>query len=138
MSLFVFVSCSKDKKDDDGPGSKNMKFTITTSGLQATDDFDVLFAGGDVQGTATTMFKVNGVTQNNQRSVEISKEQMMAGQVIVETTTPLFTVAVSWGGSSGTEGHTFDFKLEPVVNGAAKPAITKTIGTDPYSSQNSY
>ena len=139
MSLLVFVGCSKDKKDDDGgPKSKNMKFTITTSGLQAPDNFDVLFAGGDAQGTATTMFKVNGVVQNNQRSVEISKEQMMAGTVIIETTTPLFTVAVTYGGFSGTEGHTFDFKLEPVIDGVAKPAVTKTIGTDTYSSQNSY
>lgn len=150
LSLFTFVlllftgfilgGCKKGD-DNNGGGSnleKNMKFTFTTTGLQATDDFDITIAGGDIQGTATTMFKVNGAVQNNQRTITISRQQLMAGQVIVETTTPLYTLAMSAGGFSGTTGHTFTFKMEPVIDGSAKTVITETIGTSVFAKQYSY
>jgi hypothetical protein len=100
-----------------------MKFTLTTTGLQATDDFSLTFSGSDISATATTLFKVNGVLQNNQKVIIISKAQLMAGQVVVETV-PLYTVSISAGGFS-TAGHTFNFKIEPVVN--------KTITTTAYA-----
>lgn len=130
----VLFSCSK-SKDNPGPGlpgNKTMKFTVNITGLQAADDFDLLIAGSDVQGTATSLFKVNGVLQNDQKVITITKAQLMAGQVIIETV-PLFSVSITAGGFSGTTGHTFNFKMEPVVNNAARALVNKTITTNVYT-----
>ncbi len=132
----VLFSCSK-SKDDPGPGpgtpgNKTMKFTLTTTGLQAADDFSLTVSGSDIQATATTLFKVNGVLQNNQKVITISKAQLMAGQVVIETI-PLYTVSISDGGFSGTAGHTFSFKIEPVINNVAQAVVNKTITTTAYS-----
>ncbi|SIO51340.1 hypothetical protein SAMN04488055_5041 [Chitinophaga niabensis] len=137
LSLTIALfSCSK-SKDNPGPGpgqpgNKTMKFTLTTTGLQAADDFSLTVTGSDIQATATTLFKVNGILQNNQKVITISKAQLMAGQVVIETL-PLYTVSISAGGFSGTAGHSFTFKLEPVINGAAQTVVNKTITTTAYA-----
>ena len=130
----VLFSCSKSKDNtpiqtEDG---KVMKFTLTTTGLQATDNFSLTLVGSDIQATATSLFKVNGVLQSNQKAITISKAQLMAGQVVVETI-PLYTVSVSASGFSGTTGHTFTFKMEPVIDNAAQPVVNKTITTTVYA-----
>jgi len=136
----VLFSCSK-SKDNPGPGpgtpgNKIMKFTLNTTGLLAADDFSVSFSGSDIEATATTLFKVNGVLQNNQKAIVIKKEQLMAGQVVVETV-PLYTVSISAGGFSSA-GHTFNFKMEPVVNNVAQTVVNKTITTAVYAEHFSF
>lgn len=132
----VLFSCSKSKDNPDpgpgGSGNKTMKFTLTTTGLQAADDFSLTFSGSDITGTANTLFKVNGVLRNNQRAIVISKAQLMAGQIVVETV-PLYTVSISAGGSCGTAGRTFSFKLEPVINNAAQTVVNKTVTNTAYA-----
>jgi hypothetical protein len=139
LGVFVFSGCSS-KKDNPAPSIKeqNMKFTLTTTGLQATDDFDLNITGGTVEGSASTLFKINGVVQNSQRLVTITNAQLRAGQVVVETNVPLFYAAVTIGGFSGTDGHTFTFKLEPVIGGTAQPTITQTFTTATYTNQYTY
>lgn len=136
----VLFSCSKSKDnpgpDPGTPGNKTMKFTINTTGLQAADDFSLQVSGSDITGTVSTLFKVNGVSQNNLRSIAISKAQLMAGQVVVETV-PLYTVSISAGGFSA-QGHTFSFKIEPVVNNVAQTVINKTVTTTAYAETFSF
>lgn len=147
LSLLViaglqFAACSKDK-DEPGPdpnptGEKTFKFTLKTSGLQSADNFSVSFTGGDIQGTATTMFKINGAVQSNKKSIEISKEQLIAGNVVIESTIPLATVLVSASGFSGTTGHSFTFTMEPVINNQPQTTVNKTITTSVYAESLSY
>lgn len=147
LSLLVvaglqFAACSKDK-DEPGPDpnptvDKTYKFTVKTSGLQSADNFSVSFTGGDLQGTATTMFKINGTVQANKKSILISKEQLTAGNVVIESTIPLVTVLVSASGFSGTTGHSFTFSMEPVINNQAQTTVNKTITTAVYSESLSY
>ncbi|MEZ2336030.1 hypothetical protein [Mucilaginibacter sp. RCC_168] len=140
LGLLTFSGCSS-KKDDPTPPAqtqKNMKFTITTTGLLASDDFDFVIVGTTVQGTETTLFKLNGVVQPNQKALTITNAQLRAGQVVIETTTPIFAAAISTGGFSATNGHSFTFKLEPVIDGAAQPVINKTITTTVYTGDFQY
>ena len=141
FGLLIFGGCSSKKNDPTPPPSqaqKNMKFTLTTTGLLASDDFDLAIVGSTTSGNATTIFKLNGVVQPNQTSLTITNAQFRAGQVVIETTTPIFIAAISTGGFSATAGHSFTFKLEPVVDGAAQPVITKTITTTPYTGDFQY
>ncbi len=139
FTLAISFGCGKkNNNDSDLPAGKTIKFTVTATGLLASDDFDILFTGSDVQGTATTLFKVDGVAQNSQRAVTITNAQLRAKQVVVETATPLFTVVVSPSGSSSAANHSFSFKIEPVVDGKAQAAVNKTVGYSAYSEQFTY
>lgn len=138
VATLLFSSCSKKDSAPDLPAGKTMKFTLTTTGLAAADDFHVAFAGSDIQGTTNAIFKVNNVTQSNMRAITISNAQLRAGQIIVETVIPLFNVSISASGSSAAAGHSFTFKMEPVVNAAPQPVINKTITTTAYSENFSF
>jgi len=139
FGLLIFSGCSSKKNDPaPTPTQKNMKFTLTTTGLLASDDFDFVIVGTTVQGTETTLFKVNGVVQPNQKSLSITNAQLRAGQVVIETTTPIYAAAIATGGFSATNGHSFTFKMEPVVDGVAQAVVNKTITTTVYSGDFQY
>jgi hypothetical protein len=140
ISVVVFSGCSK-KKDDPNPTGvkeKNMKFTITATGLLATDEIIMPIIGADVGGLAQTLFKLNGVTQNNQRGFSITKEQLRAGKVVIETATPIFSTVIGIGGSSETANHTFSIKIEAEIGGKAQPVLNKTLTTATYSESFTY
>lgn len=137
LLTIALFSCSGGSKDNPAlPEHKPMKFTLTTTGLLATDDFGLTFGGGDLQGTKD-IFKVNGVLQSNQGVIAITKEQLMAGPIVIETI-PVLTVAVAVSGFSGTNGHSFSFKMEPVINGTPQAVINKTVTTTIYVASFSY
>jgi hypothetical protein len=138
LGLFVFSGCSK-KKDDPNPSAnqKHMKFSITTTGLTAADNFTVQVSGSDVQTSTTTIYKVNGVAQNNQRGIEINNAQFRAGKVVIETIVPLYVSSVTVIGD-GADGHTFSYKLEPEVDGKPRAVINKTITSASYSDSFQY
>jgi hypothetical protein len=138
MGLLIFSGCSK-KKDDPTPSAsqKHMKMVITTTGLRADDYFSVDVIGSDVQTTTTTIYKVNGVTQPNSRSVTVEAAQFRAGKVTVETIVPLLITGVVLSGHAAS-GHTFSYKLEPEVDGKARTTITKTITSATYAESFQY
>ncbi|MDN5284402.1 MAG: hypothetical protein JWR38_676 [Mucilaginibacter sp.] len=141
LGVLVFSGCSS-KKNDPAPTptttQKNMKFTITTTGLLASDDFDLAVVGSTAQGTTTTIFKLNGVVQSNQTSLVITNEQLRAGQVVIETTTPIYLAAFSASGFSATNGHSFTFKMEPSIDGVAQATVNKTVTTTVYTADFQY
>lgn len=141
LGALVFSGCSS-KKNDPAPTppsqtQKNMKFTITTTGLLASDDFDLAIVGTTTQGT-TSLFKLNGVVQSNQTSLTITNAQLRAGQVTIETTTPIYFAAISVGGFSGTAGHSFTYKLDATIDGTAQPSVSKTVTTEAYTADFQY
>lgn len=132
VGIVVLGGCKKPANDDqnldDYNTVKSAKFVITTTNLAANDNFSIQFTGGDTQGAAQTMFKVNGAVQANQRTFFLTYAQLKAG-VTVESTTPLNTITVLISGYSVTAGHTFSFLLKPVINGAAGKDVSATLNS---------
>lgn len=127
ISAFTFTSCSKD--DDNGPSnSKNYKFTFKQTGMVAGDDMLVIIAGADLNGSAQTMFKVNGEVQSNQRTINITAAKFLAGDVVVESTTPLYTLGMGID-ASNAGGTPFTIKVIPVVNGNTQPEINASVSS---------
>lgn len=130
ISAVVFSGCSK-KKDDPTPGGVkhvNMKFTMNTTGLRAVDYFKIHIIAFTTSGK-TTLFKINGVTQDNQMSIDLTEAQFRAGQVVVETTTPVYGTIVTISGFNGTTNHSFTYKMEPVIDGKAETVVNKSYST---------
>ncbi|MCZ4223341.1 hypothetical protein [Pedobacter rhodius] len=129
-ALAISLNGCKKKSDgdnlDDYNKLKSAKFTITTSNLLSSDNFNVLFTGAQAQGQAKTIFKINGVEQANKINLQLSYAQLKEG-VTVETTTPLSTVVMNVSGYSSTASHTFSFIVKPVINGEVKPDISATL-----------
>lgn len=127
ISAFAFTGCSKDDDDNGNPSNnKNFKFTFKQTGMVAGDDMQVILTGSDLNGSAQTMFKVNGEVQNNQRSISISAAKFLAGDVVVETTTPIYLLGMGINANNAS-GTAFTIKVIPVLNGANQPEINESI-----------
>lgn len=127
ISAFAFTGCSKDDDDNGTPSNnKNFKFTFKQTDMVAGDNMQVIITGSDLNGSAQTMFKVNGEVQSNQRSINIPSAKFLAGDVVVETTTPLYLLGM---GISATNagGTPFSIKVIPVLNGAAQAEINESV-----------
>lgn len=143
IGAITFTGCKK--KDGGGDDLdqynkiKSAKFTVTTTGLQTTDRFTFLFSGSDAQGQTSTIFKVNGEPQTNQRNVVLTYAQLKAG-VTVESAIPLANIVMDISGfADPAVPHTFTFRVKPVINNETKTDITATIGSSPaYGQQFSY
>ena len=141
FSALIFTGCKKGSNDDqnldDYNTLKSAKFTITTANLLTSDNFNIIFTGGDAQGAATTILKINGTPQTNQRNVVLTYAQLKAG-VTVETTTPLNTLVMGISGYSGTANHTFSFFIKPVINGTAQADLSGTLTQTSYTKDFTY
>lgn len=128
ISAFTFTGCSKDDDDSNPGNNKNLKFTFQQTGMAADDNMVVVLSGSDIDGSAQTLFKVNGVVQSNQRSISITADKFLAGDVVVETTTALYALAMGIS-ASNSSGAAFSIKVIPVLNGTARPEINETVST---------
>lgn len=133
-----FMACSSD--DDNGGNTtdgKNIKITMQATGLNSEemDYLSVGIAGGTGNPSNTTIWKINGETQNNQMAVGLSHEdqEVLDGQVIViESITPL--MSASGGFQVINFDAPFQFKYKAEVNGEVVINIDETI-TDSRNEQ---
>ncbi|MBS0030375.1 hypothetical protein ACTJJ0_25910 [Chitinophaga sp. 22321] len=76
IASLVFTGCgSKDDPKPAGKGKINMKFTVTVQNAAAAGqvDFQVMAANHDASQYGAPVWKMNGVTQNNEQAIIISK-----------------------------------------------------------------
>lgn len=135
LVMAFFAACSKSDSDNPAPGlpnGKTMKLTITATGLTAADYLKTTVSGGTVSGTESTLYKLNGVTQTNQKGFEIDQSKLISGPVTIETVVPVAITSVSMGGFSAT-GHSFSVKIEPIIDGKAQTVINQAYTTTTFS-----
>lgn len=120
LMLTVLFSC---KKNDDGspanPDLKNMKFTVTVDGVEDQDYVSFVFVGADAN-NANTVWKVNGVTKNNETAISLGENDFMGGTktYVIESTTPLRLVATSQQClNPGANNPPFKISFKAEVNG---------------------
>ncbi|MCZ4243514.1 hypothetical protein [Pedobacter punctiformis] len=121
LSLILFVtllfSCKKDSNDSPGTTGKNVKFTITVNGVSGADDYaSFVIVGADLKNTKT-LWKVNGVTKNNETSVSLGEDDFTGSTktYVVESVTPLDVVGTSIQCLNFNGPYTISYKAE--VNG---------------------
>ncbi len=130
----LLAGCSKEDNNTPGlPQGKSMKFTITATDFQAGDYFDLTLAGGSTDGQASTFFKVNGATLDNQQVISLGESDLAAGPIVIESVRPLLVASMSIGGFSSTDGHSYTVEVAPVIDGTPQNPLTKTFNSDAES-----
>lgn len=120
LMLTVLFSCKKDS--DDSPSNsdnKNLKFTVTVDGVDDQDYVSFVFVGASAN-NANTIWKVNGVTRNNETAISLGKNDFMSGTktYVIESTTPLRLVTTSQQClNPGTNNPSFKVSFKAEVNG---------------------
>lgn len=92
LCIAFVMSCSSDDDDDEmiSQEGKNFKFTVTANNVGEQDYLSFVFVGSDMQ-QSTTIWKINGVTQNNETGVSLGKNDFMGTTktYVIESTRPL-------------------------------------------------
>lgn len=91
LAITVIFSCSSDDDDEMvGPNEKNFKFTVTANNVDEQDYLSFVFVGSDLN-NSNTIWKINGVTQDNESGVSLGKNDFMGGTktYVIESTKPL-------------------------------------------------
>ena len=134
----AFSGCGG-KDDPAVPDSKvNAKFTISVAGfVPAEGDFvQVAIVGTTVNGTETTLWKLNGAVQNNVKGIMLRKEELAAGAtMVVESAIPLYRVEVTV--TAINSATPFTFKMKNEINGQPKEDINTSV-TGEYRKDWSY
>lgn len=120
-AICLLLSCSKDSTKVPGaPTGKAAKFTITVNGALHSDYLTFVFAG--VSSTSnTTVWKVNGVTQNNQQGITLDQDDFTGNVTtyVVETVMPVEAIAASIQCLAyGDRNYTVSYKAE--IDGVVK------------------
>jgi hypothetical protein len=119
LTAVCFVlSCSKNSTSPvpSLPKGKTAKFTISVNGATNDDYISFVFSGAsnDVSGS-TTIWKVNGVTQENEQAISFAKNDFTGSTktYVIESTTPLAAIATSVQCiSTSTTSYTISYKAE--------------------------
>ncbi|MEH3115085.1 hypothetical protein [Pedobacter terrae] len=93
----LLFSCKKDSDATPSKSGKTAKFTITANGVNATDDYvSFVIVGGDTKGTKT-IWKVNGVTRNNEAAISLGKDDFTGSTktYVIETVLPVDVISAS-------------------------------------------
>ncbi|MNK79684.1 hypothetical protein D3C87_993540 [compost metagenome] len=91
LCLAFVMSCSSDDDEEMiSQEGKNFKFTITANNVGEQDYLSFVFVGSDMQ-QSTTIWKINGVAQNNETGVSLGKNDFMGTTktYVIESTRPL-------------------------------------------------
>ena len=91
LTLSLVFSCSSD--DDEEiveQNGKNYKFTVTANNVDEQDYLSFVFVGSDLN-NSNTIWKINGVTQDNETGVSLGKNDFIGGTktYVIESTKPL-------------------------------------------------
>lgn len=121
LILSLVFSCSNDDDDyDDGDqNKKNMKFTVTVDGVEEQDYVSFIFVGAD-QNNSNTVWKINGVTQNNETAISLGENDFLGGTktYVIESTTPLRLATTSMQClNPGADNPSFKVSFKAEVNG---------------------
>lgn len=88
--VFVFAGCSKDKNNNPTSG-KNIKYTITVTGATDIDYVSIIFTGGTTNPNDKTIWKIDGVAQENESAVSLTEDDFGTGKtIVVESTKGLY------------------------------------------------
>lgn len=137
--IVVMGGCKKPIDDIPQTPAKNYKFTVKSTGIIDADYIRITFVGISVNGNVKTTMKVDGVEQSNQTTIELTRAQITSSTgVVIESTQPIFQMGFVISGQSGTPGHTFNLKVDPIVNGTAAASVNKTFTTETFSQDYSY
>lgn len=118
LAATMFASCG-DKDNTPTPGNptgKNAKITVTVSGVEANDYASFVIVGGDYAHTKT-VWKVNGVVQNNETAISLGHDNFTGSTktYVIESTTPLQVVTVGIQCINFDAPYTISYKAE--ING---------------------
>ena len=121
LTLSVVLSCSNDDDDydDANENSKNIKFTVTATDVEDQDYVSFVFVGADLN-NSNTVWKVNGVTKNNETAISLGKNDFLGSTktYVIESTTPLRLVTTSSQClNPGADNPPFKVSFKAEVNG---------------------
>lgn len=118
LSATLLFSCKKDSDSPENPSGsgKNVKFTITVNGITGEDYASFVLVGADYK-NSKTVWKVNGVTKNNETAVSLGKDDFTGTTktYVIESVIPLDVVTTSIQCINFGGAYTMSYKAE--VNG---------------------
>ncbi|MFA6246580.1 MAG: hypothetical protein WC615_06545 [Mucilaginibacter sp.] len=128
-----FSSCSKKSSSDPTPSNgRNAKFTVTVTGAPASAYLSFVMVGLTNDPKDATVWKVNGVVQNNESSVSLSKNNFSGNTktYVIESVKPLTTVSVGIQ-CLNVEDSPYKVSYKAEINGEVKNdekdfTVTKT------------
>jgi len=120
LMLTMVVSCKKDSNETPGDSeNKNIKFTVTVDGAEEQDYVSFVFVGAS-SNNSNTIWKVNGVTRNNETAISLGENDFLGGTktYVIESTTPLRLVTTSQQClNPGATNPSFKVSFKTEVNG---------------------
>lgn len=143
ITSFIFTGCSK--KNDPAPEEKRVavKFTITATGVTDDDNITIhaLAGNGDASQYGAPVWKVNGVTQNNESSVFLKGNQFTGNTktYVLETVKPFGITTISVECTNrGTAPITLNFNTQ--VDGKVQTNVEnlKVVPGEGYDKQFTY
>ena len=133
MTLSLIFGISSCSRDDDGDGSGNdgnmYKITITLNGVDANDFVSLAAAASDAA-ASTSVWKINGVTQNGQVGVGLNETNFTGSTKTYVLETNFKVIALAAGGQLINYGGaiTGSYKIEK--NGKEEVNETINLATD--------
>ena len=133
MTLSLIFGISSCSRDDDGDGSGNdgnmYKITITLNGVDAYDFVSLAAAASDAA-ASTSVWKINGVTQNGQIGVSLNETNFTGSTKTYVLETNFKVIALAAGGQLINYGGaiTGSYKIEK--NGKEEVNETINLSTD--------
>ena len=133
MTLSLIFGISSCSRDDDGDGSGNdgnmYKITITLNGVDANDFVSLAAAASDAA-ASTSVWKINGVTQNGQVGVGLNETNFTGSTKTYVLETNFKVIALAAGGQLINYGGaiTGSYKIEK--NGKEEVNETINLSTD--------
>ncbi|WP_345949181.1 hypothetical protein ABDD95_20255 [Mucilaginibacter sp. PAMB04274] len=137
MLLAGFSSCSKKDNDESSPSSpdgRTAKFTVTVTNAPESAYISFVMVGLTNNTTDATVWKVNGVVQNNEKTVSLGKNNFSGNTktYVIESIKPLSNISVGVQClSPGTASYNISYKAE--INGVVKADnkdVTVTANSD--------
>ena len=123
LTLSLVFSCSNDDDDDYDNGNdqenKNIKFTVTVNDVEEQDYVSFVFVGSDYD-NSKTVWKINGVTQNNENAISLDKNDFLGSTktYVIESTKPLRLITTSSQClNPGANNPSFKVSFKAEVNG---------------------
>ncbi|MBK0382839.1 hypothetical protein I5M32_07685 [Pedobacter sp. SD-b] len=141
LGAITFSSCSKNNDAPSNGDGKNVKFTFTVTGVNPAEIDNVSFIA--VGGNSTndkTIWKVNGVTKNNEQDISLGEDDFTGSTktYVVESIKPLTSAQISLQCINFDAPYKISYKAE--VNGKVEnddENITVDVNKD-YTHQYSY
>ncbi|RYD75698.1 MAG: hypothetical protein EOP55_12980 [Sphingobacteriales bacterium] len=120
LTLTILFSCKKESNEmPTDTENKNFKFTVTVDGVEEQDYVSFVFVGGSLD-NAKTIWKVNGVTKNNETAISLGKNDFLGATktYVIESTIPLRLVTTSQQClNPGATNPSFKVSYKAEVNG---------------------